>query len=167
MIFSLSPTTSPFIQLDNVRVLLDGITEVSVSNVRTTTLHPVETGSNITDAQHQQPIEMSFRAWITDTPQSLIDSRVFTNLPNVLGAQLVESHTKIQLEKLEKAVNQGKLATVKTKYAEYNDYYLTSFSYSETSNSGLLINFSIRERQDDSVEDRTTASFSPDIGLWS
>lgn len=167
MIFSLLPTTSKFLKFDNVKIPLDGIVEVSTSNTRTTTIHPVETGSNITDAQHQQPIETSFTAWITDTPQSIIDERTLTNLPNVFGASLVESHTKVQLEKLEKSANQGKLITVKTKYAEYEDYYLIGFSYSESSKSGLLINFSIRERQDDSSTDRTTANFSSDIGLWS
>jgi len=146
--------------------LIDGIMEVSVNNSRTTTLHPVETGSNLSDAQHQMPIEVSFSAWITDTPQSVIDQRVYTSLPNATGLQLVESHTKMQLEKLEKAVNAGKLVTINTKYAEYNDYYLISFSYTETSSSGILINFSIREKQDNSDNDRTTANFSPDIGIW-
>ena len=166
MQFSLTPLTNPYIQLDNVFVLIDGIMEVSVNNSRTTTLHPVETGSNLSDAQHQMPIEVSFSAWITDTPQSVIDQRVYTSLPNATGLQLVESHTKIQLEKLEKAVNAGKLVTINTKYAEYNDYYLISFSYTETSSSGILINFSIREKQDNSDNDRTTANFSPDIGIW-
>ena len=166
MQFSLTPLTNPYIQLDNVFVLIDGIMEVSVNNSRTTTLHPVETGSNLSDAQHQMPIEVSFSAWITDTPQSVIDQRVYTSLPNATGLQLVESHTKIQLEKLEKAVNAGKLVTINTKYAEYEDYYLISFSYTETSSSGILINFSIREKQDNSDNDRTTANFSPDIGIW-
>ena len=166
MQFSLSPLTSQFIQLGNIKVPVDGIMEVSHNNSFVNPLHPVETGSNISDAQHTMPIETSFTAWITDTPQSIIDKRAFLSLPNITGLQLVESHTKVQLEKIEKSAGKGNLVTVRTKYSLFEEYYLLSFSYTETSTSGLLINFTIRERQDDSDNNRTTANFSSDLGLW-
>lgn len=166
-IFSLSSLTSESIKIGEFEVEVDGIMEVTPTNSRTITQHPVEQGFNISDAQHQMPIMVSFKAWITDNPQSVIDSRVFANLANSTGLNLVEGHIKKQLSGLEITANSGQLITVKTKYALYEDFYCVSFSYTESSKLGILINFSIMEKQDNADEDRNTINFSSDIGLWS
>lgn len=166
-IFSLSSIISEEIKIGNDTIKLDGITEVSSTNSRTITQHPTEDGYNISDAQHQMPIKASFQAWITDTPQSILDKRVYATLPNITGLSLVEGNIKKQLSKLEKAANDGELITLKTKYAIYSDFYIESFSYRETSKMAILINFSIMERQDNTDLSRETANFSQDIGLWS
>ncbi len=166
-IFSLSSLISQELTIGQETVKLDGITEVTSTNTRTITQHPVEQGFNISDAQHQMPKQITFKAWITDNPQSVIDDRVFANLANITGLNLVEGQVKKQLEKLEREADKGELITVKTKYALYKDFYCVSFSYTEDSRLGILINFSIMEKQDNADQDRTTANFSPDIGLWS
>jgi len=153
---------------DGVAISVDGITSVSPANSKIVTMHPIEDGFNISDAQHYQPIQMSFQAWISDTPQSAYDSRVLTAASNSSGLNVTESYTKRQLETIEGYANTGALISVKTKYAQYEDYYLLSFSYTETTEQALLISFAIMERQTSAEENRTTANFSNDVlGLWS
>ena len=153
---------------DGVAVKVDGITGVSPANSKIVTQHPIEDGFNISDAQHYQPIQVSFQAWITDTPQSLFDSRVLTAASNSSGLNVSESHVKKQLETIEGYANTGALISVKTKYAQYEDYYLLSFSYTETSEQAILISFAIMELQTSADESRTTANFDNDVlGLWS
>lgn len=167
-IFSLSSLVSSTITIGVATIEVDGITQVSPKNSRTITQHPVEEGFNISDAQHQMPITVSFQAWITDNPQSILDERVFATLANSTGLNLVEGNVKKQLAKLEAEANKGSLVTVKTKYAKYKDYYCLDFSYKEDTKTGILINLSIMEKQDSSSDDRTTANFESDIiGLWS
>lgn len=167
-IFSLSGLISDKLFVGNESVKLDGLVKVSPTNSRIVTEHPVEQGYNISDAQHQLPIQMSFQAWVTDNPQSILDSRVFTNIANSTGLDLVEGNVKKQLAKIESELNRGGLITLKTKYALYEDFYCTSFTYDETSTSAIQLNFTILEKMDNSGDDRTTAFFESDIiGLWS
>lgn len=166
-IFSFSSLVQDSITIGNETIKIDGLTEVSPTNSRTITQHPVEQGFNKSDAQHQMPIAVTFRAWVTDNPQSILDNRVFATLANSTGLNLVEGNIKKQLEKLESEANKGSLVTIKTKYSLYEDFYCVSFSYTETSSLGIQINVSILEKQDNADEDRATAFFSPDIGLWS
>lgn len=167
-IFSLSSLVKNSIKIGNETIKVDGISDVTTTNSRTVTQHPVEQGFNISDAQHQNPIPMKFRAWITDNPQSILDDRVFATLANSTGLNLVEGNVKKQLEKLEIEANKGGLVTIKTKYSLYEEYYCLDFSYTETSSLGIQINISILEKQDNSEEQRTTANFKTDtIGLWS
>jgi hypothetical protein len=166
-IFSLSSLISSSITIGTDTIEVDGITAVTPTNSRTITQHPVEQGFNISDAQHQMPIAVTFQAWITDNPQSVVDSRVFASLANATGLNLVEGQVKKQLSKLENNANQGQLVTVKTKYAKYENYYCVNFSYSESSKMGILINISILEKQDNAEAIRATAFFSSDIGAWS
>jgi hypothetical protein len=168
MIFSLSGLIDQEITIGTATIAVDGITVVSPTNSRTVTSHPVEDGFNISDAQHQLPIQVSFKAWITDNPQSALDGeRVLASLANSTGINLVEGNVKKQLQKLETEANKGSLVTVKTKFAKYTNYYCVSFNYQETTKKGIEINISIMEKQDSSDDERGTANFSPDIGLWS
>ncbi len=166
-IFSLSSIVGESLTIGTQTIDLDGITEVSPTNSRMITQHPVEQGYNISDAQHFLPIKATFKAWITDNPQSTIDNRVFATIANTTGINLVEGNVKKQLAKLETEANKGGLITVKTKYAIYQDFYCESFSYTETTRMGIEINFSIMEKQDTEDEDRGTVNFSPNLGLWS
>lgn len=167
-IFSLSSLVSSSITIGNETIDVDGLAEVTPTNSRTITQHPVEQGFNISDAQHQMPISVTFKAWITDNPQSILSDRVFASIANSTGLNLVEGNVKKQLEKLEAEANKGGLVTVKTKYSIYEDFYCVSFSYTETSALGIQINLSILEKQDNAEQERTTAFFESDlIGLWS
>ena len=167
-LFSLSGLIDQTITIGAEEIAVDGISEVASTNSRTITSHPVEEGFNISDAQHQLPVQVSFKAYITDNPQGILDAtRSLASLANSTGLNLVEGNVKKQLQKLEAEANKGSLVTIKTKYAKYIDYYFVSFSYTETTRMGIEINISIMEKQDSSDQDRTTAYFSPDIGLWS
>jgi hypothetical protein len=178
-IFSLSSLVSTTITIGTATIEVDGITTVSPINSRTITQHPIEEGFNISDAQHQMPVAVTFKAWITDNPQSVADmGRMFTSalsdniilstLANATGLNLVEGNVKKQLAKLEAEANKGGLVTVKTKYAKYDKYYCVNFSYEETTKMGILISLSILEKQDNSASNRTTVFFASDkIGLWS
>lgn len=167
-IFSLSSLTSDKITIGNETIQVDGIQEVTPTNSRTVTQHPVEQGFNISDAQHQMPISVAFKAWITDNPQSIIENRVFAALANLTGLNLVEGNIKKQIAKLEYEANKGGLVTVKTKYALYEDFFCLNFSYTESSSLGIVISLSLLEKQDNASDDRSTANFQSDIiGLWS
>jgi hypothetical protein len=167
-IFSLSSLVDSSLTIGTQTIALDGITEVSSSNSRMITQHPVEQGYNISDAQHFLPIKATFKAWITDNPQSTIDERVFANIQNSIGLNLIEGNVKKQLDKIEAEANKGGLVTVKTKYAKYEDFFCESFSYTESTQTGILINFSIIEKQDTADKARGTANFDTNkIGLWS
>ena len=166
-LFSLSSLVPNELTIGNQSIRVDGITEVSTTNSRMITSHPVEQGYNISDAQHQLPIKTTFKIWITDHPQSVIDDRVFATLANSTGLNLVEGNVKKQLQKMEEEANKGGLVTVKTKYSIYKDFYCENFSWTETSAMGIKISVSIMEKQENSDETRTTANFSPDLGLWS
>ena len=167
-IFSLSSLIDQEITIGTTTIAVDGISEVSSTNSRVITSHPIEEKFNISDAQHQLPIQVSFKAWITDNPQSVLDgSRVKASLANSTGINLVEGYVKKQLQILELEANKGSLVTIKTKYAKYKDYYCVSFSYQENTTLGIQINISIMEKQDSSDKERGTAFFSPDLGLWS
>ena len=167
-VFSLSSLVSESLTIGTQTIDLDGITEVNPTNARMITQHPVEQGYNISDAQHFLPIKATFKAWITDNPQSIIDNRVFATIANTTGINLVEGNVKKQLVKLETEANKGGLVTVKTKYAIYKDFYCESFTYLETSRMGIEITFSIMEKQDTQDENRGTAFFENQlIGLWS
>ena len=167
-IFSLASLVSSTITIGGETIQVDGLQEVSPTNSRTITQHPVEEGFNISDAQHQLPISVTFKAWITDNAQNVLDDRVYATLANSTGLNLVEGNVKKQLAKLEAEANKGSLVTVKTKYAKYTDYYCVNFSYSESSKMGILISLSIMEKQDSSATNRATVNFASDkIGLWS
>lgn len=165
--FSLAGLIDNVLIIGDEEIPLDGIVEVTPTNSRAVTSHPVEDGSTISDAIHQLPITMTFTAWVTDTAQSILDRRTYTNLANITGLDLLESHIIKQLKKLEKEANRGALVTLKTKYSKYTDYYLISFTYSESSRKGIAINFTIQERQVNNEDDRVTANFSSDLGAWS
>lgn len=168
MIFSLSGLIDQEITIGTATIAVDGLMEVSSTNSRMVTSHPIEDGFNISDAQHQLPIQTSFKAWITDTPQSVLDtSKMVATLANSTGLNLVEGNVKKQLQKLEDEANKGSLVTIKTKYAKYKDYYCVSFNYSETTKQGIEISISIMEKQDSSDKERGTANFSSDLGTWS
>lgn len=165
--FSLSNLVKKEIKIGNATIAVDGIVEVQATNSRMITQHPVEQGYNISDAQHQMPITVTLRAWITNHAQSLIDKRAYMNLPNITGLQLVESHVQNQLAQLEAEANNGGLVTVRTKNALYENYYCVSFDYTENSDNGILINMSLLEKQETGT-DRATINFKSDvIGLWS
>jgi hypothetical protein len=165
--FSLSGLVQREITIGNATIKVDGIVEAHPTNSRTVTQHPVEQGYNISDAQHQLPIMVTLRAWITNHAQSAIDRRGYMNLPNVAGLQLIESHVQNQLAKLEKEANDGGLVTVRTKNFLYQNYYCLAFDFTETDDNGILITMAIMERQDTSSE-RATVKFKTDtIGLWS
>lgn len=167
-LFSLSSLVENSITIGGEEIQVDGIQRVSPTNSRTITTHPVEQGFNISDAQHQMPVTVSFQAWITDHAQSVLSKRAYAELPNITGINLVEGHVKRQLEVLEIEANKGSLVTIKSKYAKYIDYYCISFNYEETTKSGILINISILEKQDSSDKNRTTSNFDTDtIGFWS
>ena len=167
-IFSLSALIEKSITIGNETIPVDAISRVSQSSTTTVTQHPVEQGFNISDAQHQMPIAVTFQAWITDNAQSMFSTRAYAELPNITGISIVEGHVKKQLEKLEREKNNGGLVTIKTKYAKYTDYYCLSFDYEETTRSGILINISIMEKQDNADDNRATAFFDTDtIGFWS
>lgn len=166
-IFSLAGLISQSLQIGAIEIPLDGITDVTPTNSRLITQHPTDEGFNISDAQHQLPIKVVFKAWITDTPQSVLDSRIFASIANATGLELVEGQVKKELAKIEKMANLGLLITVKTKYALYKDFYLEDFRYTETPKKGIQINFSIMEKQENVDDDRTTANFADDLGLWS
>lgn len=167
-IFSLSGIISQELTIGDETIELDGITEVSSTNSRTITTHPVEEGYNISDAQHQNPIQVTFRAWVTDTPQSVLDTkRMMASIANFSGLNIVEGHVKKQLQKLEAEANKGGLVEVRTKYALYSDFYCVSFSYTEGTAKGIELNISLMEKQDSADDERGTANFSSDLGLWS
>ena len=165
--FSLSGLISREITIGTATIPVDGIVEAQTSNTRTITQHPVEQGFNVSDAQHQMPIMVTLRAWITNHAQSIIDKRAYLNLPNITGLQLVESHVQRQLAALEEQANAGGLVTVRTKNSLYENYYCVAFDYTENDDNGILITMSIMEKQE-SGQDRSTVNFKSDlIGLWS
>jgi hypothetical protein len=165
--FSLSGLVQREITIGNATIKVDGIVEAQATNSRTVTQHPVEQGYNISDAQHQLPVMVTLRAWITNHAQSAIDRRGYMSLPNATGLQLIESHVQNQLAKLENEANNGGLVTVRTKNFLYQNYYCLAFDFTENDDNGIFITMAIMERQDTSTE-RATAKFKIDtIGLWS
>lgn len=165
--FSLSGLIQRTITIGNESIDVDGIVEAKMSNSRTITKRPIEKGFNVSDAQHQLPIQVTLRAWITNHAQSILDTRAYMNLANVTGLQLIESHVQKQLAKLETEANNGGLVTVRTKNALYENYYCPVFNYTENDDNGILITMALMEKQE-TGQDRSTINFKSDlIGLWS
>lgn len=146
-------------------IKFDGLITATEENSNTVTRRPVEEGFDTTDAIHINPKRVDFDVIITDTPQSILDRRSLTNLPNILGLKLVKSHTKQQLARLQAISDNKETVTIKTKYNEYVDYFLEGFRYTEDNMQGLIISFSITENRTDAED--TVRNVDDSLGLFS
>jgi len=149
-----------------ITVAFDGFLSVNqvVNNV--VTKRPIEDGFDLTDAVHNSPTVLSVEIIVTDTAQTIIDSRSITNLPNILGTKFVQTYTKRQLNRLDEISNNKETIYFKTKYGNYSGYFLENFSYTETEEEGLRISFNLSENRTDVVAD-TSLNIDDSIGLWS
>jgi len=149
-----------------ITVAFDGFLSVNqvVNNI--VTKRPIEDGFDLTDAVHNSPTVLSVEIIVTDTAQTIIDSRSITNLPNILGTKFVQTYTKRQLNRLDEISNNKETISFKTKYGNYSGYFLENFAYTESEEEGLRISFNLSENRTDVVAD-TSLNIDDSIGLWS
>jgi len=146
-------------------VSFDGIFSATPNNTNTVTTRPTEDGFDANDAVHNNAKTVDIEIIVTDTAQSLLDTRAFTSLANIAGFKLIKSYTKKQLNILQKISDDKETVTIKTKYDKYEGYFLTNFSYTETDDDALIISFSIIENRIPKAGD--TLSLSDAVGVFS
>jgi len=167
-LISISGFSSNEIESDDTGIIVkfDGFMSVQQTVPNIVTKRPVEDGFDLNDAVHNSPISLSVEIIVTDTAQTIIDSRAITNFPNILGAKFVQTYTKRQLNRLTEISNNRETISFKTKYGNYEGYFLENFSYTETDEEGLRISFGLSENRTNEGQD-TSANIDDSIGLWS
>jgi len=150
-----------------ITVSFDGFLSVNqvVNNI--VAKRPVEDGFDLIDAVHNSPTVLSVEIIVTDTAQTIIDSRSITNLPNILGTKFVQTYTKRQLDRLTAISNKRETISFKTKYGNYKGYFLENFVYTESDEEGLRISFSLSENRTDAITIESLTTIDDSIGLWS
>ena len=165
-ILSIDILSEKFISSSGAKfVLFDGRLSVTPVFSNTVTRRPVEDGFDANDAVHNNSTIVDIEIVITDTPQSILDERVLSSLPNILGPKLIQSYTKKQLEQLKAMSNNRETVTIKTKYDTYENYFLENFTYSEDEDDALVIRFTIIENRDSEVV--VSKNIDDSLGLFS
>ena len=160
-------STNEFVSDTNeITVEFDGFLSVQQVLNNTVTKRPIEAGFDLNDAIHNNPITLNVEIIVTDTAQTVIDKRAATNLPNITGAKFVQTHTKRQLDRLKEISNNRETISFKTKYGEYEGYFLENFEYTETDEEGLRISFNLSENRTDEAEE-ASSNVDEEIGVWS
>lgn len=147
-------------------VEFDGFLNVTPAVSNIVTKRPIEDGYDLIDGVHNSASILAVEIIITDTAQTVIDKRAITNLPNVFGTKFFKSHTKRQLDNLQDIINKKGTVNLKTKYGNYEGYYIQDVAYSETSEQALRISFTMIESRTNATAD-ATSNISDSIGLWS
>lgn len=140
-------------------VEFDGFMQVSPNTSTIVTTRPAESGYDYNDAVHNQATTLNCSIYITDTAQTLLDSRKISDIANIAGTKFTESYVKKQLDKLYNFQNNRYKVSLESKYGSYEDYIITNVTYEETSDQALQINFSMIETRQGTVEttDNNTA----------
>lgn len=149
-----------------VIVEFDGFLNVTPSHTNVIARRPIEDGFDLSDAVHNNPTTLSVEIIVTDTAQTVIDPRAATNIPNLTGTKLVQTHTKRQINRLKKISSTRETVDMKTKYDVYLGYFLENFGYTETDEEGLRISFNLVEKQTNAETD-DTSNTDDSIGQWS
>lgn len=164
-LLSIKLFSSNILEGEITSVEFDGILAVTPVISNTVTRRPVEDGFDTSDAVHNNPTTVDISIIITDTAQSLLDTRAVSNLANIIGTKFIQSYTKKQLVRLQKISDNRELVNIKTKYNIFEDYFLENFTYTETPDDALEISFTIVENRTDVVE--TSSNISDSVGVFS
>ena len=164
--FSKNVIESSFDSESFASIEFDGYLNVTPAVSNIITKRPIEDGFDLIDGVHNSASILAVEIIITDTAQTIIDKRAITNLPNILGTKFFKTHTRRQLDSLQDIVSKKGTVNLKTKYGNYEGYYIQDVAYSETSEQALRISFTmIESRTDIAVE--ASENISDSIGLWS
>ena len=128
----------------------DGFLKVSDSKESVITSRPAESGYDYKDAVHNKSRIVNISIVVTETSQSALGIRSYVAISNTLLG--VDGYVQEQLDTIEDfQLNRNKV-TFSTKYKDYTDYLITNLSYDEDENQALIINFSLIETREGSVE---------------
>tara|TARA_R110000824_G_scaffold91480_2_gene222642 strand:+ start:7383 stop:7868 length:486 start_codon:yes stop_codon:yes gene_type:complete len=128
----------------------DGFLKVSDSKESVITSRPAESGYDYKDAVHNKSRIVNISIVVTETSQSALGIRSYVAISNTLLG--VDGYVQEQLDTIEDfQLNRNKV-TFSTKYKDYTDYLITNISYDEDENQALIINFSLIETREGSVE---------------
>lgn len=150
-------TSSDSLEIAN----FDGMLRVSDRKASTITSRPTESGYDYQDAVHNQARILDISIIIANTSQSIIDVRSYATL----ATEFTEAQTYIQeqLDIIENYQEKRQKVNFITQFKEYNDYLITNISYDETDDQALVINFSLIETREGTVETTDTN----DAGVYS
>ena len=134
----------------------DGFLKVTDSKSSTVTSRPTETGYDYQDAVHNQARILNISIVVSDTSQTLTDTRSYVSIINsITGA---DTYVQEQLDIIEFFQDNRYKVCFKTKYKFYEDYLITNISYDEDENQALIINFNLVEVRDGTVDTTSTVT---------
>ena len=140
----------------------DGFLKVSDNKESVITSRPAESGYDYKDAVHNKSRIVNISIVVTETSQTALEIRSYVAIANIF--KNVNGYVQEQLTVIEDfQLNRNKV-TFSTKYKDYVDYLITNISYDEDENQALIINFSLIETREGSVENPsniTVGIFTP------